>query len=86
MQSYTVEQVIDVPVPQIREKTGEVIPLMSQERISDRVTEQIIEVAEVIPGERLQQHTEKQIADVHTDIQPGVQRRVCKDKGRHSSE
>ena len=35
MQSYTVEQIVDVPVPQIRKETGEVIQFIPKERISD---------------------------------------------------
>ena len=38
------EQIFDVSVPQIRKDIGEVIHLIPQERISDRVVEQIIDI------------------------------------------
>ena len=86
VQNCTVEQIVDVPVPQIRSEIGEVIQSIPQERISDRVVEQIVdfpvgqireqivEVVRIIPQECLQQHTREQIADapVHADNQPGV--------------
>ena len=58
--SHVVEQIVDVPVPQIRKAIGEVTQLIPQERISDRVVEQIIDT--LIP----------QIREMLADSQPGV--------------
>ena len=45
VQSNTEEQTIDVPVPQIRKETGQVIQLFAHERISGRVVEPTIDIA-----------------------------------------
>ena len=70
------EQIVDVPFPQIRKENGKVIQLVPQERISDRVVEQFIdipvtqirepraEVAKVISHDHLQQRTAEQIVDM----------------------
>ena len=69
VQKCTLEQIVAVPVPRIREATGEVIQLIPEKRVSDRVAEQIIDfpvqqnreqivgVGEIIPEESVQQHT-----------------------------
>ena len=44
VQNRTVEQVVNVPVPQIQEEIVEVIQLVPQERISDRMVEQIVKL------------------------------------------
>ena len=63
------EQIVAVPVPLIREETRRVILLILQGRISDYLTEQIVDVAvreipeqtvdvvNVVPQERVRQHT-----------------------------
>ena len=70
VQSYTVKQIVDVPVSQIREKIGQVTQHIPQERTSDRVVEQnvnspspqiqeqTVEIATAILQERLQQRTQ----------------------------
>ena len=45
-QNRTVEQVVDVPVPQIQVEIVEVIQLVPPERISDRMVEQIVKLFE----------------------------------------
>ena len=69
MQSYTVEKIVDVPVPQIREKTGEMIQLIPQERTSDHVIEQTID----IPSPRIQE------GKTDANNQPGVHIQVSKE-------
>ena len=42
MQNGTEEQIVDVPVPQCRNETGEVIQIFPQDRISDCIVDQIV--------------------------------------------
>ena len=76
-QSYTVEQIVDVPVPQIRKETDEVTQFIPQDEISDHVFEQTVDIpsaqiqeqavesARIIPQDRLQQHTTEETVIVH---------------------
>ena len=71
MQSYTVEQIVDVPVPQIRKETDEVTQFIPQDESSDHIFEQTVDIpsaqiqeqavesARIIPQDCLQQHTAK---------------------------
>ena len=52
VQCNTVKQIVTVPVPQILGRTGEVIQLVWQERV-DCLTEQPVDVVNVIPQERV---------------------------------
>ena len=45
VQSCTTEQIVDVLVSRIRKETGEEIQLVPQDRISDRIAEQGVDVA-----------------------------------------
>ena len=38
------EEFVDVPVPQIHEQISEVIKVFSQERVSERIEEQLLDV------------------------------------------
>ena len=74
VQSDTVEQIAAVPVPRIREETGQVIQVTLRERVTERNGEQIIdrpvpqtrepsaEVGKAVTQERVQQHTGEQTA------------------------
>ena len=42
VQNDTEEQIVDVPVPQCRNETGEVIQIFPQDRISGRIVDQIV--------------------------------------------
>ena len=53
VQSYTVEQIIGAPVSQIRKETVEVMQLIPQERTSDHVVEQTVD----IPSPQIQEQT-----------------------------
>ena len=44
MQSYTVEQIVDVPVPQIRKETDEVTQFIPQDESSDHDVEQTVDI------------------------------------------
>ena len=69
VQSYTVEQIVDVPVPQILKEIDEVTQFIPQDEISDHVVEQTVDIlsaqiqeqavepVRIIPQDRLQQHT-----------------------------
>ena len=71
MQSYTVEQIVDVPVPQVRKETDEVTQFIPQDENSDHVVEQTVDIpsahiqeqavesARIITQDCLQQHTAK---------------------------
>ena len=62
-QNRTVEQVVDVPVPQIEEEFVEVIQLVPPERISDRHGRANREVVRSIPMERIPERVVEQIVD-----------------------
>ena len=74
-------QIVVVPVPRIREETGEMIQLIPQGRISDPVVEQINDCP--VLETRLQQRTDEQTDDmpVHADLQ-GSRRRDVPRHGR----
>ena len=69
------EEIVDVPVPQSVEESVEVIKAISQERISERICEQmmdepvpqamgeIVEAFELIPQERVEYCVVKQTDD-----------------------
>ena len=73
MQSYTVEQIGDVPVPQIRKETDEVTQFIPQDESSDHFVEQTVDIpsaqiqeqagesARIIPQE---QHTAEATVNV----------------------
>ena len=44
MQNFTGEEIVDMPIPQIRKENGEVIQLIPIGRISDHVVEQTVAV------------------------------------------
>ena len=44
IQQRIVEQIVDVPVPQVVEEILEVIKVIPQERVSERIVEQIVDV------------------------------------------
>ena len=77
MQNGTEEQILEVPVPQCRNETGEVIQIFPQDRISDRIVDQIVggppvqqireqicEVIKLIPHKRVQSSAVEQSVDV----------------------
>ena len=51
MQKRTIEQIVDVPVPQVHEQIVEVVKVILQDRISEGIVEQIVEVVHSIPME-----------------------------------
>ena len=69
VQRYTMEQSVDVPDPQIQEETVEMIQLILQDRISDRIVEQTVDVVNVDPQERERLHTGRQVIDMPVVVQ-----------------
>ena len=63
LQNRIVEQVVDVPVPQIQEEIVEVIQLVPPERISDRTSRANREVVRSIPMEHIPERVVEQIVD-----------------------
>ena len=48
VQQHTVEQIVDVPVPQVVEEIAEVVQIIHQERISERIIDRIVDVPVVM--------------------------------------
>ena len=55
---------VDVPIPQIHKEIWVVIQRILRERIPNYVVEQIVDVANAMPDERLQQRTAGQIVEM----------------------
>ena len=83
MQSYTAEQIVYVPVPQIRKETDEVTQFIPQDEISDHVVEQTVDIlsaqiqeqavepVRIIPQDHFQQHTAEGTVNVSMIMRMG---------------